>query len=195
MWFPCLAKPVAQSKMRSGEAAPQPRRLVGSSIRFGSLSEAQIGTVQPPLLPVWLEVSGLVLLTYGLSSARREAPVEKPQRRARKEKRAPRRPTAQDGVTAWVEAYTAKHGRSPTFARLSAFRRRPHGGALVPPPELTSPRNRLRGAFICSVQGPGTSIANQRYTDKCFNLTFAPVRRPLKLRIPVGLLASRYGEL
>jgi hypothetical protein len=80
------------------------------------VSEAQIGMVQPLLLPVWLELSGLVLLTYGLSSARREAPIEKPKRKARKQKRAPRKPAAQDGVTDWVAAYTQKHGHAPKVA-------------------------------------------------------------------------------
>jgi hypothetical protein len=43
--------------------------------------------VQPLLLPVWLEINGIVLLTFGLSHAPK-APVEKPQRKARKQKRA-----------------------------------------------------------------------------------------------------------
>jgi hypothetical protein len=82
------------------------------------VSEAQVGMMQPLLLPVWLELSGLVLLTYGLSSPTRlpEAPAEKPKRKARKQKQAPRKPAAQSGVTDWVAAYTQKHGRPPKVA-------------------------------------------------------------------------------
>jgi hypothetical protein len=36
------------------------------------VSEAQVGLTQPLLLPVWIELSGLVLLTYGLSSSGRK---------------------------------------------------------------------------------------------------------------------------
>jgi hypothetical protein len=58
------------------------------------VSEAQVGLVQPLMLPIWLELSGLVLLTFGLSSPKRlpEA-AAKPRRKARKQKRAPRKPT------------------------------------------------------------------------------------------------------
>jgi hypothetical protein len=85
------------------------------------VSEAQIATVQPLLLPVWLEISGLVLLTYGLSSPKRlpEAPAEKSKRKARKQKRTPRRPAAQDGVTDWVQAYRQRHGRDPKVADVT----------------------------------------------------------------------------
>ena len=109
------------------------------------VSEAQIGTVQPLLLPVWLELSGLVPLTYGLSSPTRlpEAPAEKPKRKARKEKQAPRRPAAQDGVTDWVAAYanaTVAHPRSRMFARHSASPRPQPGVASGTPAETNNPR-------------------------------------------------------
>jgi hypothetical protein len=56
------------------------------------VSEAQIGTVQPLLLLVWIELSGIVLLTFGLS-ARHSSVVEQPKRRrGRKKRRLPRTP-------------------------------------------------------------------------------------------------------
>lgn len=47
------------------------------------LSEAQIALYQPLLLPIWLELSGLALLTFGLSH-RTAAPNEKSRRRKRR---------------------------------------------------------------------------------------------------------------
>ena len=57
--------------------------------------DATVGLATPLLLPVWLELSGLVLLTFGLSSPARlpEASAAKPKRKARKQKRAPRKPS------------------------------------------------------------------------------------------------------
>ena len=46
------------------------RRLAGVT----GLPEAAIALYQPLMLPVWLELSGLVLLTYGLSPG---GPVQK----------------------------------------------------------------------------------------------------------------------
>jgi len=54
------------------------------------ISEAQFGLVQPLMLPVWLELSGLVLLTYGL--APRHQPAVPPKIKARRKRRAPRKP-------------------------------------------------------------------------------------------------------
>jgi hypothetical protein len=67
-------------------------------------------------LPIWLELAAPVVLAYGFAPGRREAPEPKPREKRRKEKRAPRRPVAQDGVTDWVEAYRQKHGRPPKVA-------------------------------------------------------------------------------
>lgn len=47
---------------------PAARRIAGVL----GVSEAQIAMVQPLLLPIWLELSGLALLTYGLSSSGRK---------------------------------------------------------------------------------------------------------------------------
>jgi hypothetical protein len=63
-------------------------------------------------LPIWLELAAPAVLAYGFAPGRRKAPEPKKAKR-RKEKRAPRKPAAQDGVADWVEAYTAKHGRPP----------------------------------------------------------------------------------
>jgi hypothetical protein len=56
-------------------------------------SEAQIALATPLMLPVWLELSGLVLLTYGL------APRRKPKRKvavkkSRKKKAPPKKPSS-----------------------------------------------------------------------------------------------------
>jgi hypothetical protein len=50
------------------------------------LSEAQIALYQPLLLPIWLELSGLALLTYGLSQPTAAPYVEVKRRRRRKQK-------------------------------------------------------------------------------------------------------------
>ena len=52
------------------------------------LSEDQIALYQPLLLPIWLELSGLALLTYGLSPRTTAPYVEQPKRRRRKRKAA-----------------------------------------------------------------------------------------------------------
>jgi hypothetical protein len=120
-----LSKLATEARQRVKEARSELTKLGARTVEDPAarrvaamlgVSEAQIGTVQPLLLPIWLELSGLVLLTYGLSSPRREAPAEKPKRKGRKQKRAPRKPAAQDGVTDWAAAYTQKHGRPPKVA-------------------------------------------------------------------------------
>jgi hypothetical protein len=65
---------------------PMARRLAA----LLPVSEAWIGTAQPLMLPVWLELSGLVLLTYGLAPRLQTAPTKKIRRR--KKKRTPRTP-------------------------------------------------------------------------------------------------------
>jgi hypothetical protein len=68
-------------------------------------------------LPLWLEIAAPVVLAYGFAPAPAKAPeAPKPKARRRKEKRAPRKPAAQDGVTDWVEAYRQRHGRAPKVA-------------------------------------------------------------------------------
>lgn len=59
---------------------PMARRLAA----LLPLSEVSIGLLQPLLLPIWLELSGLVLLTYGLSPDRRQVEKATPKRRRRK---------------------------------------------------------------------------------------------------------------
>jgi hypothetical protein len=62
---------------------PMARRLAA----LLPVSEATIGLVQPLMLPVWLELSGLVLLTYGLSpghAGRRQAAAQRRRRKSRK---------------------------------------------------------------------------------------------------------------
>lgn len=56
------------------------------------LSEATYGLVQPLLLPVWLELSGLSLLTFGLSAPRKSGQPA-PVKRKRKKRKAPRKPS------------------------------------------------------------------------------------------------------
>ena len=66
---------------------PAAKRLAA----FLPVSEGTIGLATPLLLPVWLELSGLVLLTYGL--APRHKPVKQPRLGKTKKKRcAPRKP-------------------------------------------------------------------------------------------------------
>jgi hypothetical protein len=50
------------------------------------LSEAQYGLLQPLLLPMWLELSGLSLLTYGLSKPKVQAKAPKAKRKRKKRK-------------------------------------------------------------------------------------------------------------
>jgi hypothetical protein len=52
---------------------PSARRLAA----ILPVSEAQVALFQPMMLPVWLELSALSLLTYGLSPARKPAPEPK----------------------------------------------------------------------------------------------------------------------
>jgi hypothetical protein len=62
-----------------------------------SVSEAQYELVQPLMLPIWLELSGLLLLTFGLSAPRLVVAKPEPKKKAksRKEKRlGPRKPPA-----------------------------------------------------------------------------------------------------
>ena len=57
------------------------------------VSEGTIGLLTPLMLPVWLELSGLVLLTYGL--APRHKPVKQPRiGKIKKKRRTPRKPPA-----------------------------------------------------------------------------------------------------
>jgi hypothetical protein len=67
-------------------------------------------------LPLWLELAAPVVLAYGFGPGRRKAPEPEPTPKRRKERRAPRKPAAQDGVTDWVEAYRQKHGHAPKVA-------------------------------------------------------------------------------
>jgi hypothetical protein len=68
-------------------------------------------------LPIWLEIAAPVVLAYGFAPApRKEEPKPKTKAKRQRTKRAPRKPAAQDGVTDWVEAYRAKHGRPPKVA-------------------------------------------------------------------------------
>jgi hypothetical protein len=53
-----------------------------------SVSEAKHGLVQPLMLPVWLELSGLLLLTFGLSAPRPVAKPE-PKKKAKSRKKKP----------------------------------------------------------------------------------------------------------
>jgi hypothetical protein len=65
-------------------------------------------------LPIWLEIAAPVVLAYGSAPApRKEEPKPKTKVKRQRTRRALRRPAAQDGVTDWVEAYRAKHGRPP----------------------------------------------------------------------------------
>jgi hypothetical protein len=56
------------------------------------VSEATIGLAQPLMLPVWLELSGLVLLTYGLAPGAPKAPSKPAGAKARRKRRTPRKP-------------------------------------------------------------------------------------------------------
>jgi hypothetical protein len=67
-------------------------------------------------LPIWIELAAPVVLAAGFAPGRRKAPAPQPKPKQRKEKRAPRRPAAQDGVTDCVEAYRQRHGRAPKVA-------------------------------------------------------------------------------
>lgn len=62
------------------------------------LTEAQIALYQPLLLPIWLELSGLALLTFGLSHRTAEPP-EKIRRKKRRTKRTRRESRPSNVVT------------------------------------------------------------------------------------------------
>jgi hypothetical protein len=67
-------------------------------------------------LPIWLELAAPAVLAYGFAPGPRKGPEQRSKAGRRKERRAPRKPAAQDGVTDWVEAYRQKHGREPKVA-------------------------------------------------------------------------------
>jgi hypothetical protein len=67
-------------------------------------------------LPLWLELAAPIVLAYGFAPGPRKEPEPKKKAKRRKEKRAPRKPAQQDGVTDWVEAYRQKHGHAPKVA-------------------------------------------------------------------------------
>jgi hypothetical protein len=60
---------------------PSARRLAA----ILPVSEAQVALFQPMMLPMWLELSALSLLTYGLSPARK--PVSEPKVAAKRKRR------------------------------------------------------------------------------------------------------------
>jgi hypothetical protein len=72
--------------------------------------------VMPLALPLWLELAAPIVLAYGFAPGRRKAPEPKSREKRRQKKRAPRKPAHQNGVTDWVAAYTAKHGKPPKVA-------------------------------------------------------------------------------
>jgi hypothetical protein len=66
-------------------------------------------------LPIWIELAAPVVLACGFApGSPAKAPEPKTKAKRRKQKPAPRKPAP--GVTDWVEAYTAKHGRPPKVA-------------------------------------------------------------------------------
>jgi hypothetical protein len=70
----------------------------------------------PLALPLWLELAAPVVLAYGFAPGPHKGPEPRSKEKRRRTRRAPRKPVAQDGVTDWVEAYRAKHGRAPKVA-------------------------------------------------------------------------------
>jgi hypothetical protein len=75
-------------------------RRFGRGIRSG-LSEATIGLAMPVALPLWLELSGPLLLGFGLASRRHKVKRRRAERMGRaKKKRAPRKPVKRLGNVA-----------------------------------------------------------------------------------------------
>jgi hypothetical protein len=91
--------------------------LVNPSAPFDSQHAVMFQTATMLGLPIWLEIAAPVVLAYGFAPVpRKEEPKPKTKAKRQRTKRGPRKPAAQDGVTDWVEAYRAKHGRPPKVA-------------------------------------------------------------------------------
>ena len=75
---------------------PAARRLAAF---LPGVSEATVGLAMPVALPFWLQLSGPLLLGFGLASKRRKAKRRKAKRRggAKKKKRLPREPAKRLG--------------------------------------------------------------------------------------------------
>jgi hypothetical protein len=85
-----------------------------AAVMGGWAATFQQGMAVAPAL--WLEMAAPALLAFGFAPWPRKEPEPKKKVRGRRKQRAPRKPAKQNGVTDWVEAYRAKHGRAPKVA-------------------------------------------------------------------------------
>jgi hypothetical protein len=91
---------------------PQARRIAAV---LPWVSEEAVQLYQPLVLPLSISALALLLTTVGAHQPAPE-PIKRPKARNKQKKRAPRKPAHQNGVTDWVAAYTAKHGKPPKVA-------------------------------------------------------------------------------